>query len=100
MVDISIRYNNKLEQEKLKSHSITYPDGIQRILTMKQYEWDWIEVAERNNYPFHELIGEAIGLSLNHPRKGYHADILENTRFLLMITMKLIHEEKHPVSNR
>jgi hypothetical protein len=100
MSDISIRYNKVSDREKVVSHLLNYPDGVKRILTMKQYEWDWIEVAERHNYPFWELLGAAIELSQEHPRRGYQADILENTRFLLMITMRLIHEDKLTVANR
>ena len=101
MVDISIRYNKSADREKSISYALDYPDGIRRILTMRQYQWDWIEVAERHRYPFAELLGAAIELSQEFPSKvGYQADILENTKYLLMITMKLIHEDQHHVANR
>lgn len=100
MVEISINYNKTSDSRRSISHTLLYPDGVKRILTMKQYEWDWIEVVERHNVPFYELLVAAIELSEEHPRLGYQADILENTRFMLLTAMKGIHEENHPVSNQ
>lgn len=99
MVEISKSYNKFSNREKPVSHLLMYPDGVKRILTMKQYEWDWIEFVERHNVPFYELLVAAIELSEEHPRLGYQADILENTRFMLLTAMRGIHEEEHPVSN-
>lgn len=100
MLDISTKYNEFSDQEKLVSRLISYPDGVQRILTMKQYQWDWIELGERQKYPFPELLQAAIELSEEFPsERGYHWDILDNTRFMLRMVAKAVHEETYPPLN-
>jgi len=100
MVEITIRYKNSADQQKIISRALSYPDGVSRILTMKSYQWDWIEHIENHNYPFYELLGAAIVLSDEFPsNQGFHADILYNTNYLLKITMELIHESKMNCAN-
>jgi len=100
MNDISISYNKLSDREKSISHLLAYPDGVSRILTMKQYQWDRIEVAERHNYPFFELLGAAIELSEEFPsQRGFNCDILDNTQFMLYMVAKAVHEESYPPLN-
>lgn len=101
MVEISIRYNNKADSEKKVSCLLSYPDGIKRILTMKQYQWEWVEKADKNGYPFNDILREAMGLAANHPSgNGYQYDVLDSTKFMLWIIIGMIHAKKHPVANQ
>jgi len=100
MANVTIEHKSNVHDQKKISHRIFYPDGIERILTMKRYQWDWVSKLEQNNMPFNETLVAAIELSEEFPsEKGYNFDVLENTTFMLLIGMKLIHEEKAPKSN-
>lgn len=100
MADISIRYNSKADREKLVSHVLTYPDGVQRVLTMKRYQWDWVPLAEEHGYGFQDILREAMGLARNFPsRHGYQYDVLDSTKYMLWVINGMIQGKSHKASN-
>lgn len=100
MIDISIRYNSKADREKQISHVITYPDGVQRVLTMKRYQWDWVPLAEENGYGCQDILREAMGLARNFPSAhGYQHDVLDSTKYMLWVINGMIQNSQNRFAN-
>lgn len=79
--------------QKPVSHVILYPDGIYRVLTMLPYQWEWVTEAERNGYAFNDILREAMGLAVDFPSgKGFHFDVVDCTRYMLMTINRIIYE--------
>lgn len=82
------------------SKLIRYPDGAHRILCMRAFEWDRVREAQIAGYPFNEILDAAQILAHEFPtRKGYEADVLDKTRYMLMVICSGLYEERMGVTN-
>lgn len=82
------------------SKLIRYPDGVHRILTMRAFEWERVRECELAGYPFYEVLDAAQILANEFPtEKGYEADVLANTRYMLMVISSGLYEERMGVTN-
>ena len=100
MHEIRISYNVLANREKPIAHLVRYPDGVDRILSMRPDEWDRAALAERHNFPFYGVLGEAIGMAHEFPtEKGYDHDVLSQTHRMFRVIAEIIEREKCQVSN-
>lgn len=82
------------------SQLILYPDGMHRILTMQQHQWDWVREAEIDGYSFNEVLEAALALAAKFPTpKGFQNDVTDSTVFMFMTIKQMMIEGKRPVSN-
>jgi hypothetical protein len=87
-------------KKRYRSHRIVYPDGIERILTLPAYQWDWVDIAEDNGYAFNDILGTAMSLAEEFPSgKGWNFDVLDSTRYMILTIYKKIYGEERNLSN-
>lgn len=67
---------------------------------MRVYEWGWVKFVEDNGYPLIDVLDAAITLAHEFPtHKGYDADVIDKTRYMLMVIRSGIYEEQMGVTN-
>jgi hypothetical protein len=99
-MDEFILNRTSVSDNKKISRVILYPDGIQRVLTLKKYEWEWVNIAVNNGYPFDEILDAAQILAFEFPSgNGSSKDILADTRMMLRVIMEGLYEDQFPVAN-
>lgn len=101
MREITISYNILANRKKPIGRLIRYPDGVDRILSMRPDEWERAALAVRHNFPFNEVLGEAIDLAHEFPSSsGYDADVLEQSRRMFRVIWQMIEGRKRQAANQ
>lgn len=67
---------------------------------MRAFEWERVREVELAGYPFDEILDAAQILAHEFPTpKGYEADVLDKTRYMLMVISSGLYEERMGVTN-
>lgn len=67
---------------------------------MRAFEWDRVIEADNAGYPFYEVLDAAQILAREFPTsKGYETDVLDTTRYMLMVICSGLYEERMGVIN-
>lgn len=91
---------SSLEDRKVVSKLIRYPDGMHRILAMQIFEWNRVTEVEAAGYPFDEILDAALIMAEEFPtQRGYEADVLDKTKYMLMVIVTELYQERMNVSN-